>query len=627
MTTLLRCSTVALLVLAALGCGRQPTPETDEGTVADAGKDAGKALDGGGTDGGTDAGNDAGTDACTADGGALQRPSVSAANIANAAKDVARDTSIAVDLVLPNACSGVDAASVNPETVKLTRVSDGVRVPGDANSTGGGDAIVFQPSVFLQPGTEYRFDLTEGVQDAQGQSFLPYSVSFTTGTVLATPLDPCIQFEPPVVLFDGRVAPYVANFTVTFGPDGRLYAAGLDGLLRRWDVDAETGALSHLVTYEGFAGRSVVGLVFDPRPGHEHTLWVSHNAPVYVQPAPDFSGTVSRLIVDVDDSTAFNATAEEYLVHLPRSTKDHLSNSVAFGPDQHLYLSQGSMSAMGAPDPTWGNRPEHALSAAILRIDPNRTTLPIDVQTSLPDGGPLPGSYDPKAAAAPVTVYGDGVRNGYDLVWHSNGHLYVGANGSAAGGRTPASPADFPTSVPALLNAPTQDDWLFDIVPGVYYGHPNPTRGHYVLNGGNPSAAEDFAEVISVGANAGYPVGVMTDPAYDRNRVAWNFGRNRSPNGSIEYRSTAAFGGKLTHALLVLEYSGGDDLLALKFDAEGKVAPGTVTRIAAGMTNPLDVVEHPTSGALFVTDLNQEGRKGGRLLMLKPRPLPAECAP
>ena len=40
----------------------------------------------------------------------------------------------------------------------------------------------------------------------------------------------------------------------------------------------------------------------------------------------------------------------------PRSVKDHETNSLAFGPDGALYLTQGANNAMGAADSTWGNR-------------------------------------------------------------------------------------------------------------------------------------------------------------------------------------------------------------------------------------------------------------------------------
>ncbi len=125
------------------------------------------------------------------------------------------------------------------------------------------------------------------------------------------------------------------------------------------------------------------------------------------------------------------------MVNLPRSSGDHLSNSLAFGPDGALYMPQGSMSAMGAADPTWGGRAEHLLTGALLRDRPEQDQAPpLDVKTA--DAG---GSYNPYAPMRRVTIYATGIRNAYDLVFHSNGQLYVPTNGSAAGGNTPATPA------------------------------------------------------------------------------------------------------------------------------------------------------------------------------------------
>src|SRR5205085_8923508 len=124
-------------------------------------------------------------------------------------------------------------------------------------------------------------------------------------------------------------------------------------------------------------------------------------------------------------------------------------------------------------------------------------------------------------ANAPVTLYATGLRNVYDLVWTSNGQLYAPANGSAAGGNSPAfdgssaaprridqgtaGPYTGPL-VPGLTNVrTTEDDYLFHISQGGYYGHPNPTRGEYVLHGGNPTSGVDPDEWTQ------YPVGTLPD--------------------------------------------------------------------------------------------------------------------
>ena len=91
-----------------------------------------------------------------------------------------------------------------------------------------------------------------------------------------------------------------------------------------------------------------------------------------------------------------------------------------------------------------------------------------------------------------------------------NGHLYAPGNGTAAGGNTPASPPGVTPAIPALTGVATQDDFLFDVVPGGYYGHPNPTRNEFVLGSGWPGTAfpahriADYAQFGSVPANPNY---------------------------------------------------------------------------------------------------------------------------
>jgi hypothetical protein len=290
---------------------------------------------------------------------------------------------------------------------------------------------------------------------------------------------------------------------------------------------------------------------------------------------------------------------------------------------------------MGAPDNAWGMREERAMNAAVIVVDPQKLRRrikdgggPVDVQSA--DGG----TYDPFNTTAPVGLYATGVRNAYDLVWHSNGHLYVPTNGSAAGGNTPGTPSD-PFSnqrIDASWNGPyegpsidpinniqaTQDDYLFDIIAGGYYGHPNPVRSEYVLNGGNPTAGADPQEV------ADYPIGTMPDRNY--RRPAFTFGKNYSPNGVIEYRSNAA-GGKLQGKLLVTRYSGGDDIVVLSLDDIGRVT-GAATGIEGltGFTDPLDLIEDTRNGNLYVVE-----HGGQKITLLKPNavtePPPEEPPP
>ena len=292
---------------------------------------------------------------------------------------------------------------------------------------------------------------------------------------------------------------------------------------------------------------------------------------------------------------------------------------MAFGPDGALYVLQGSNSAMGAADDAWGNRPERLLSAALLRVDVGALeaggVLPLDAKTQ--EGG----TYDPYATAAPVRVYASGLRNAYDLVWHSNGNLYVPTNGSAANGNAPASVDGVMRPDGTLYSGPmvaaidsveTQDDFLFRVPAPApdgtwgyhYYGHPNPSRGEFVLNGGNPTALEDPAQVDR------YPVGVAPDVAWAG--AAYNFGRSVSPNGVIEYQG-GAFEGALQGKLLVVRYSGGDDIVALTpDDADGDIDPsGDFELVVEGVTvfnDPLELTEDPATGSLYLSEYGGAGR-------------------
>ncbi|WP_236030395.1 Ig-like domain-containing protein [Paractinoplanes lichenicola] len=526
-------------------------------------------------------------------------PAVRTSTPANGATGVPLTTSIVEDLVLPN--GGVRAASLSGSTVTLTRLSDGAPVAATVITSGGGDVINLSPTAPLAPLTAYRFTVTSGVTDVTGKPFAPYSMVFTTASGNPTGGGPA--FDKTVGVATG--APFT---TVVKGPDGRLYAGTLDGRIFRFPIGAggtlgtptiisTVRANAAALGLPGAAARTVIGMVFDPAStATAPILWVTDNYE-YVGPldVPDWSGRIGRL------SGPDLGTYTPVVTGLPRSVKDHETNSLAFGPDGALYVSQGANNAMGAADSTWGNRPERLLSAAILRLDP--AAQPLDVQ-----------NYDPYAANAPLTLYATGVRNAFDLVWHRNGHLYAPTNGSAAGGNTPATPATLPPAcarrgytgpaVPALTNVPTAEtDYVFDVRAGRYYGHPNPARCEWVLAGGNPTASTD---PFQVGA---YPVGTSPDPNFDLAGM-YDAGLHASANGAIEYR-----GGQLDGKLLVVRYSAGQDIETFDVAASGALS-NRRTGITGftGFSQPLDVTQDLATGNLYVTELG-----ASRITLLKPR--------
>ncbi|WP_203819118.1 Ig-like domain-containing protein [Paractinoplanes ferrugineus] len=536
-------------------------------------------------------------------------PAVRTSSPANGATGVPLTASVVEDLVLPG--GGVRAASLTGSTVTLTRLDTGAAVPATVLTSGGGDVINLSPTAPLAANTAYRFTVTSGVTDVTGKPFAPYSMVFTTGTGSGT--GGPAAFDKVTGVATG------ASFTsVVKGPDGLLYAGTLDGRLFRFPInpDGTLGTASVISTVRsdaaarglpGAPARTIIGMAFDPAStAAAPILWVTDNYQ-YVGPldVPDWSGRVGRL------SGPDLSTYTPMVVGLPRSVKDHETNSLAFGPDGALYLSQGADNAMGAADSTWGNRPERLLSAAVLRLDPARlpATLALNVKTE--DGG----TYDPYAVTAPLTLYATGVRNAFDLVWHHNGHLYAPTNGSAAGGSTPATPATLPAScarrgytgpaVPGLTGVPTAEtDYVFDVRAGRYYGHPNPVRCEWVLAGGNPTAAADPYEV------GAYPVGTLPDANFDL-AGTYDAGLHASADGAIEYR-----GGALDGKLLVVRYSDGQDIEVFDVAATGALANRTtgITGLT-GFSQPLDVTEDQATGNLYVTELG-----AARITLLRPRP-------
>ncbi|WP_412030217.1 Ig-like domain-containing protein [Deinococcus yunweiensis] len=515
---------------------------------------------------------------------------------------------------------GIDAKTLTASSVKLTNLATGAAVAATLNTSGGGDAIVLKPNADLAANTRYRVDVTSGLKDNAGNAFLPYSTTFTTGTsrrgnsALAF-----TQVKLPNVPTDK------AYTSVEMGPDGKLYAATLGGEILRFAINADgtlaaPQIITSLIAQQG--PRTIIGLKFDPTSTADNLiLWISNNNTYdFTKDVPDWTGKITRL------SGPNLATVQDVVTGLPRSVKDHLTNSVAFNPKESnvLYVLQGSNSAMGAADPTWGNRPERLLSGAMLRLDLNRlpqSAWPLNAKTS--DGG----SYNPYAAGAPLTLYATGIRNAYDMVWHTNGQVYVPTNGSAAGGNTPAGTPGAPCadgttysgpSVPPLTNASLQNDYLFRIQQGGYYGHPNTLRCQFVMNGGNPTNVADPAEVVAFGSNSGYPVGTMPDKNYKG--FAFNFGEHASANGAIEEYSTVSTSAT-KNKLLVVRYSKQKDIIVL---TPGGTSLDIVSSQegVAGLTfspSPLDLTENRTNGYLYVAQLD-ETTGSGTITLAKPKP-------
>ncbi|NJB86502.1 hypothetical protein GGR26_002270 [Lewinella marina] len=567
--------------------------------------------------------------------------------------------------------------------VRLFEQSDAglVEVPSNANDTGGGDAITLTPNSSLKAATTYVF-LLEGLEanrigDLNDRIvFRTFSSQFTTAAEADT--------TPPANL-DGVAFTQVSGdllgagtadrfTTLTIGPDGKLYASTLSNVIKRWTILPD-GTLTNLEELTvnlqpsphpvtGVLSpdpRLIIGLVFSPTATAGNLeAYVTHSA-LTLTDGPEWDGKLTRL------SGPQLENAQDILEHLPRSKKDHLTNSLVFGPNDDLFFLQGSNTAGGEPDILWGMRLERLLSAAVLRLNLAKlpASLPLSVYTtndiSVINQAPATGltladgTYNPYAQDSPLTLYATGIRNAYDLVFHSNGWLYIPTNGTAGNNNnSPNAPASniyvardtsgvgirrpngtyfTDPTIPGVEGGETQKDWLFKSQGGSYHGHPNPYRGQFVLNhGGIPYSGLPGQLIDNYRDVSKYPADLPPDPNY--REVAYDFGMNKSPNGVIEYQS-AAFGGKLQGMLLVARFSGQDDIIVLQpGNNSGDIieafqdVPGLQS-----LDDPLDIIEHTPSGNLYVSQYDRGGDGHEMLILMRvadpnaPAPQIAASAP
>ncbi|CAN7752285.1 malectin domain-containing carbohydrate-binding protein [Variovorax sp. LjRoot84] len=357
-----------------------------------------------------------------------------------------------------------------------------------------------------------------------------------------------------------------------FGPDGRLYIAQQDGLLRIYDVtqpapgqwsavQAQTlgliqsipnhnddGSLNTSITDRQVTGILVAGTAANP------VIYVTSSDPRIAEFGDLNLDTNSGILSKLTWNGA-SWTKVDLIRGLPRSEENHSPNGMALSADgTKLYLVQGGNTNNGAPSSFFSNTPEYALSAAVLEIDlvaleaiPNKvftyapgvtSTYKYDLPTlddptvsnngttgnetagGLDVGGPFGGNDGLNQAIlpadAPLRIFATGLRNAFDAVLTQSGELFTIDNGSNGGlGGVPILDANGKPTNQFNNDGPGSLDSLYLLADGSYYGHPDPTRGNQtgsVLSYADGSQPQVIATIPN--AAAAVPSGVQIAPGF-----------------------------------------------------------------------------------------------------------------
>ena len=381
--------------------------------------------------------------------------------------------------------------------------------------------------------------------------------------------------------------------SVQFGPDGRLYVAQQDGLIKIYTIERTDAnvyqvlATETITSIQSITNHDDDGTV-NPTINERLITGIlvkgtANNPIIYVGSSDPRIGAGSSgedLNLDTNSGIISRLTWNgsswdklDLVRGLPRSEENHATNGLQLDEATNtLYVAQGGHTNMGATSNNFAFQAEYALSAAILSIDldaiGNTTydlpTLDDEDRPGTNDGGndPFGGNNGKNQAilvpGGPVQVYAPGFRNPYDIVFTELGRLYSIDNGPNAGwGDVPVGEGT--ANVSNARNEPGEsygDGLHFITGQGYYAGHPNPTRANLgnTFNTTNPQSPVSVANVVE----SDYLIPGVEDGAL----VVYG----ASTNGLTEY-TASNFGGALKGDLLAASFD--NSIKRVKLDAEG----------------------------------------------------------
>jgi len=343
---------------------------------------------------------------------------------------------------------------------------------------------------------------------------------------------------PVPTIFSLADAAVIAKPTaLTWGSDGRLYVANVNGKIEAYTFDDNYNVTNTQVinTLTTVSNKGILGIATSPFDAPSTIkLYVSHgelfaNGGACFEGFSPYSGQVSVLTGPNFDSV------EPLITGLPVSNHDHSINGLAFDNFGNLLICSGGNTNAGVPACNIGDVPESPLSAAILKAEVWRSDFDGAVTYVNPATGNLNmdqvfGNLVDQLGGRDVSVWAPGLRNALNMVYTTNNRIYATDNGPNPG----FGPASLSANTQSNNDASDGDE-LNLVEEDRYYGSPNRNRGrcddrqnvYHNLNGG--SIGDTFAQAM-----------LELQP---------------STNGIVEYRANA-FNGAMRGSLIVQKWNG-----------------------------------------------------------------------
>jgi len=385
--------------------------------------------------------------------------------------------------------------------------------------------------------------------------------------------------------------------SLQFGPDGKLYVAEMDGVVKVLDV-VRNGKNNYAATLletinliknvpnhnddgtPDFSGKRLLTGIHVAGTAGSPVIYAASSDP---RQAAGPSGNDSNLdtnsgILHKLTKNGGNWSKQDLVRGLPRSEENHVANGLVLSGNK-IYLNVGGHTNQGARSNNFAELPEYALSAATLEI--NLSTIGNSTYDLPTLDGPADqhdpfGGHDGLNQAklvqnGPVQIFASGLRNAYDIVLTESGRFYVWDNGPNTGwGGTPGNNCS-----DAISNAGSKhQDGLHLISKGYYAGHPNPTRGskNNTFGGQTPIEGPEDPDQC-----------VYKTPGQNDGSLTTN---NPSTNGLDEY-TASNFGGAMQGDLLAVAFD--KSLYRVQLNGNGTVVTSKSELLTDNGQAPLDV--------------------------------------